>query len=147
MILWSAYGGLFLVAFLAATVLPLQSEAVFTGLLLSGNFSPAGLLIVASCGNILGALANWWLGRGVEHLRHKPWFPVSQARLSQAQRWYGRYGRWSLLLAWMPVIGDPLTVAAGMLREPLWSFLLLAGSGKVARYLALAALTLGWLTP
>lgn len=147
MILWSTYGGLFLVAFLAATILPLQSEAVLTGLLLSGDFSPAGLLMVASCGNILGALINWWLGQRVERLRHKSWFPVSQTRLTQAQCWYARYGRWSLLLAWMPVIGDPLTVAAGVMREPFWPFLILAGSGKIARYLVLAALTIGWWTP
>lgn len=72
------------------------------------------------------------------------WFPVGAAQLDRAQHWYRRYGRWSLLLSWLPVVGDPLTLVAGMLRESLWVFLLLVGLAKGLRYLALAALTLGW---
>ncbi|MCQ2030362.1 DedA family protein [Stutzerimonas zhaodongensis] len=141
----SAYFGLFIAAFAAATLVPAQSEAVLVGLLLHGAYSPAVLLFLATLGNVLGSLVNWLLGRSVERLRHKRWFPVSDQQLERAQRRYHRYGRWSLLLSWVPIIGDPLTVIAGTLREPLWSFLLLVTLAKGARYLILAGLTLGWL--
>jgi len=141
----SIYTGLFMAALLAATIVPMQSEAVLVGLLLTGDYPVALLLAVASCGNILGAALNWWLGRFLERFRHRTWFPVSEHRLIQAQGWYQRYGKWSLLLSWMPIIGDPLTVVAGVMREPFPVFLLLAGSAKVGRYLVLTWITLGWL--
>ncbi|HCJ28264.1 MAG TPA: hypothetical protein DHV63_02955 [Pseudomonas sp.] len=141
----TAYFGLFIAAFAAATLVPAQSETVLVGLLLGGNFSPAMLLGVATLGNVLGSLVNWLLGRSVERLRHLRWFPVSEQQLERAQRRYHRYGRWSLLLSWVPIIGDPLTMVAGTLREPLWSFLLLVTLAKGGRYLLLASATLGWL--
>ncbi|TCD22232.1 DedA family protein [Pseudomonas sp. IC_126] len=141
----SAYFGLFFAAFAAATLVPAQSEAVLVGLLLGSDLSPATLLAVATFGNVLGSVVNWLLGRYIERLRHKRWFPVSQRQLEKAQRSYHRYGRWSLLLSWVPIIGDPLTVVAGTLREPLWSFLLLVTLAKGGRYLLLAGITLGWL--
>jgi membrane protein YqaA with SNARE-associated domain len=144
MIDFSVYTGLFMAALLAATILPMQSEAVLVGLLLTGKYSPVWLLIVASIGNILGAVLNWLLGRSVEKFRNRSWFPVSEPRLLQAQAWYQRYGKWSLLLSWVPVIGDPLTVAAGVMRESFWIFLLLVGTAKIVRYLVLMAATLGW---
>ncbi|KRW74534.1 hypothetical protein AO735_02430 [Pseudomonas sp. TTU2014-096BSC] len=140
----SAYLGLFLAALLAATILPLQSEAALVGLLLSDALAPWALLLVATTGNVLGSVINWLLGRSLERFRDRRWFPVSASGLARAQRGYQRYGRWSLLLSWVPLIGDPLTVIAGTLREPLWSFLLLVTLAKGARYLVLAALTLGW---
>lgn len=140
----AAYSGMFLAALAAATVLPMQSEAVLVGLLLA-DYSPAGILAVASIGNVLGAALNWLLGRGLEQFKQRRWFPVSAAGLERAQRWYRRYGRWSLLLSWAPVVGDALTVAAGIMREPLPVFLLLVTIAKVGRYLALAAVTLGWM--
>ncbi len=146
MLTLSAYLGLFLSALGAATLLPLQSESVLVALLLSGAYSPWGLLAVASAGNILGSLLNWLLGRYLEHFRHKPWFPVSDARLQQAQRGYVRYGRWSLLLSWVPIIGDPLTLVAGVMRERLWVFLLIVSLAKTARYAVLVGLTQGWAT-
>jgi membrane protein YqaA with SNARE-associated domain len=139
----SAYLGLFLSALGAATLLPLQSESVLVALLLSA-YSPWALLAVASAGNILGSLINWLLGRYLEHFRQRRWFPISDARLTQAQHWYTRYGRWSLLLSWLPVIGDPLTLVAGIMRERLWIFLLIVSLAKTLRYAALIALTLGW---
>jgi len=142
----SVYTGLFMAALLAATIVPMQSEAVLAGLLLTGDYPVALLLAVASCGNILGAVLNWWLGRFLERFRHRTWFPVNEPRLIQAQGWYQRYGKWSLLLCWMPIIGDPLTVVAGVMREPFPVFLLIAGSAKILRYLVLAGITLGWLT-
>ncbi|MEN2506859.1 YqaA family protein [Stutzerimonas stutzeri] len=141
----TAYFGLFTAAFAAATLIPAQSEAVLVGLLVKGSASPGMLLAVATLGNVLGSLLNWLLGRVVERLGHKRWFPVSEQQLERAQQRYHRYGCWSLLLSWVPIIGDPLTVVAGTLREPLWSFLLLVTLAKGGRYLLLAGVTLGWL--
>lgn len=140
----SSYVGLFLAALGAATLLPMQSEAVLVGMLLSGHYTVATLLLVATLGNVLGSLLNWMLGRSVERFRHKRWFPVSEAKLEKAQRFYLRYGRWSLLLSWVPIIGDPLTMVAGVMREPLWSFLLIVSFAKGMRYLLVTAATLGW---
>lgn len=141
----AVYTGLFAVAFAAATILPMQSEALLAALLLGGAYSTALLIAVASAGNILGSAVNWLLGAGVERFRGRPWFPVSGKSLDRAARWYGRYGRWTLLLSWMPIIGDPLTVVAGVMREPLWSFLLIVSVAKIGRYLAVLALTTGWM--
>lgn len=139
----SAYLGLFLAAFGAATLLPMQSEAVLVGLLLATEQPPALLLLVATTGNVLGSAANWLLGRYIEHLRHRRWFPVPEDKLQRTWQAYHRYGRWSLLLSWVPIIGDPLTVIAGVLREPFWSILLIVLVAKAGRYLVLAVLTLG----
>ncbi|MDW5316175.1 YqaA family protein [Rhizobium sp. PL01] len=141
----AAYMGLFLVAFAAATILPFQSEAVFVGLLLTGNYPTALLVAVASAGNVLGSVANWLLGIGIERFKDRAWFPVGTERLAQAQRWYQRYGKWSLLGSWLPIIGDPLTVIAGVLREPFWMFLFLVTIAKVSRYLVLTAVALSWM--
>lgn len=140
----SVYLGLFLSAFGAASLLPLQSEAVLVGLLLGSGQPVAMLVVVASVGNVLGSLLNAALGRGIERFHGQRWFPVSTQRLEQAKQTYRRYGRWSLLLSWVPVIGDPLTLMAGVMREPWWSFLLLVTLAKAGRYLVLATITLGW---
>ncbi len=137
--------GLFAVAFAAATVFPAQSEAALVALLVLGGQSPVLLVVVATIGNVLGSVTNWLLGRWIEHFRHRPWFPVSERSLARATGWYRRWGRWSLLLSWAPIGGDALTVAAGILREPFWSFLLLVTVAKAARYIVLAAITLGFL--
>nr|WP_246038805.1 YqaA family protein [Peristeroidobacter soli] len=138
------YAGLFLVAFLAATFLPMQSEAALVGLLLTDNYPASLLVTVASVGNVLGATLNWGLGRWVERFSERSWFPVQPATLERYRAWYQRYGKWSLLLSWVPLIGDPLTVIAGVLREPLPVFLLLVTVAKVGRYLVLTAVTLHW---
>lgn len=137
----SGYFGLFL----AATLLPMQSEAVLAGLLLTNRYAAWTLLAVATTGNVLGSAVNWLLGRSIEHYRDKRWFPVSEDKLEKAQQAYHRFGRWSLLLSWLPIIGDPLTLVAGVLREPFWSFLLIVALAKATGYLLLTALTLGWL--
>lgn len=139
----AAYGGLFAAAFIASTILPMQSEAALAALLLADSFPPAALIAVASLGNVLGSVVNWAIGRGIDKLHDRSWFPASPAKLNRAARWYRRYGRWSLLLSWAPIVGDPLTVVAGALREPLWSFVLIVAAAKVARYLAVAAATVG----
>ena len=137
--------GLFSAAFVAATLLPAQSEAVLVALLVGGKYAPLTLVAVATLGNVGGSIVNWLLGRGIERFRHRRWFPVGPRALDRATGWYQKWGRWSLLLSWMPIIGDPLTVAAGLLREPFWSFVLLVTLAKAGRYLILAAITQGFL--
>ena len=129
----------------AATLLPLQSEALLVGLIASDRYWLWGLLGVATLGNVLGSLVNWWLGRGLERFQDRRWFPVSAKHMATARKHYERYGHWSLLLSWLPVIGDPLTLIAGVMREPLGRFLLIVTLAKGARYGVLAMLTLGWL--
>jgi membrane protein YqaA with SNARE-associated domain len=136
------YIGLFLAALLAATIIPAQSEAVLVGLLVAGKYNPWLLVAIASLGNVLGSVLNWLLGYGIHQLKHKKWFPVKPQTLDRAVGWYQRYGRWSLLLSWMPIIGDPLTVAAGVMRERLPVFILLVSVAKVGRYCVLALVTL-----
>ena len=138
----AVYAGLFSAALIAATVFPFQSEAVLVGLVLTEAYPAALLVMVASVGNVAGSCINWGIGRGVESFRHRKWFPVKPEQLQRGSRWYRRYGKWSLLLSWAPVIGDPLTVAAGVLREPFWSFLCLVAIAKTGRYLLLAVVTL-----
>lgn len=138
----AAYGGLFLAAFLAATIVPAQSEAVLVGLLLGGAFSPVLLVAVASLGNVLGSVVNWLIGRGIERFHHHRLFPASPDQLARAQALYARWGYWSLLLSWVPVIGDPVTLVAGVMREPLWRFLLVVGLAKTGRYIVLAMMVL-----
>lgn len=141
----AGYFALFFAAFGAATLLPLQSEAALVGLLLNGAHGVWALLAVATLGNVLGSLVNWWLGRRLEGLRGKRWFPVGPAALDKARRHYQVYGHWTLLLSWLPVVGDPLTLVAGVMGEPLWRFTLLVTLAKGARYLVLAWVTQGWI--
>nr|WP_029008315.1 YqaA family protein [Azospirillum halopraeferens] len=129
-----AYGSLFLTAFGAATILPIQSEFVLIGLHLSGHYSTFWLLVVATVANTLGSTVNWALGRSIERFRDRRWFPVKPALIDRASGWFERWGVWSLLLAWMPFIGDPLTLVAGILRVNLWLFLALVAMGKMIRY-------------
>lgn len=139
----TSYLGLFLAAFAAATLLPMQSEAALVAMLVSEHYLPIALLAVATAGNVLGSVVNWVLGRGIERFKHKRWFPVSEAKLEKAQGLYQRYGYWSLLLSWVPIIGDPITLVAGVMREPLWRFSLLVTLAKGGRYLLLTLLVLG----
>lgn len=140
----AAYAGLFVVAFVAATILPMQSEAMLAGLLISDAYSTFLLLVVASAGNILGSVVNWLLGRVIERFRDRTWFPASPKALNRAEKWYRRYGRWTLLLSWMPIGGDALTVIAGVLREPFWSFLVLVAIAKIGRYLVILGVLQLW---
>jgi len=133
----AAYAGLFFSAFLAATLIPGSSEALLLGLLAAGQGDPFVLLAVATIGNVLGSVANWLCGLYLSRFQDRAWFPVSPQRYAQAITWYQRYGLWSLLFAWVPIIGDPLTVAAGALRVPLMPFVALVTVGKAARYAVL----------
>lgn len=126
-------------AFLAATILPFYSEVVLFALLRDGGDAVA-LVAVATLGNTLGAVVNWWLGLFLLRFRHRKWFYFSDAQIARAQAWYQHYGVWSLLLAWLPVGGDALTLIAGIMRVRLWLFLVLVGFGKGARYVSVVFL-------
>lgn len=141
----AAYASLFLSAFLSATLLPGTSEALFTGFILEEVGTPTGLLIAAVTGNVLGSLVNWILGRFFAEFRDRKWFPVKERHYERAVRWFAKYGKWSLLLAWAPIIGDPLTIVAGALRVPFGPFLLLVSIGKLARYLFILQAALFWM--
>ncbi|MBD3676890.1 MAG: DedA family protein [Rhodobacteraceae bacterium] len=131
---------LFTAAFGAATILPFQSEVVFVALQVRGEVSLAAILLVASVGNVLGSVVNYVMGLWIEHFRDRRWFPASPESLDRARHWYARYGVWTLLLSWAP-LGDAFTVLAGVMRTPLWMFLLLVTVAKTGRYIALAWLT------
>jgi membrane protein YqaA with SNARE-associated domain len=133
------YGALFISAFLAATILPVSSEVVLAGLIVSGRGDPALLLAVATLGNTLGSVVNWILGRGIDTLRTRRWFPVTPERYEQASRTFRRFGEWTLLFAWLPVVGDAFTIAAGAARVNLAVFVVLVAIGKAARYTVIVA--------
>jgi membrane protein YqaA with SNARE-associated domain len=131
--------GVFFTAFLAASFLPVASEPVVLAALTLSPEPWSLIIAAASIGNVLGAILNWWLGRLASNAAYAGWLPVGQTALKKAENWYGRWGRASLLLSWAPVIGDALTCAAGVMREPLTSFVILVAIAKTGRYVALAA--------
>ncbi|WP_288901296.1 YqaA family protein [uncultured Sneathiella sp.] len=141
----AAYGGLFFSAFLSATVLPGTSEAALALLLNQGEGAPVLLLIVAIIGNVLGAVLNWVLGRFFTNYKDRKWFPIKENQYDKARGWFSHYGKWTLLLAWVPIIGDPLTIVAGALRVHFGFFLLLVTLGKSARYLFILQAALIWM--
>ena len=130
--------GLFFSALTSATILPGTSEAALATLVASGDHMTWLLVALATAGNVLGSLVNWWLGLYAERFKDKRWFPVSADALDRASRWFGKYGIWSLLLSWLPIIGDPLTLFAGVMRVRLAPFIILVTIGKLARYAMIA---------
>ncbi|OJF70830.1 hypothetical protein BK026_05840 [Alteromonas sp. V450] len=127
---------MFLSAFLAATILPFSSEIVLSALYSSG-LNGLSLLIVASLGNVLGSAVNYALGFkfGKEIATQR--LKVSKATFDRASHTFTKWGKWSLFLCWVPIIGDPITLVAGVLRSPLWFFILAVTLSKTARYAAL----------
>jgi membrane protein YqaA with SNARE-associated domain len=138
------YGGLFLQALLAATILPASSEVALAALLLEGWGDPYVLLAVATVGNTAGSAINWAIGRFLLRFRDRRWFPLNATRYEKTRAWFERFGVWSLLFAWVPVVGDPLTLVAGALRVGFGRFLALVAIGKAARYAAVGAGVLWW---
>lgn len=128
------YLSLFFIAFLAATILPFSSEVILAGLSTTSS-EKIPLLVVASLGNVLGSSFNYILGKYTRNLETKKWFPFSTNQLQKTSYWFAKYGKWSLLFAWLPVIGDPLTYIAGVARMHFVPFLILVTIGKVSRYL------------
>ena len=131
------YLSLFVISFLAATILPFSSELTLAGLIATSNYDNLLLLIVASFGNILGSVVNWALGFYSRNLTTKKWFPFKDKQIENSSKWFSKFGKWSLLFSWLPVIGDPLTLVAGLLRVKFLEFLILVMIGKISRYLVI----------
>jgi len=123
-----------MVSFLSATILPLGSEGLLLYYANDALLSVFFLWFWASLGNTLGGVTNWWLGRYLVRYEHKKWFPVSAKARQKAERFFNRYGVWSLLFTWLPVVGDGIALVSGVLRTPLRYFLPLVLAGKAARY-------------
>ena len=129
------YLSLFAISFLAATILPFSSELSLATLIATSDYDNLLLLTVASFGNILGSLVNWALGSYSRNLTTKKWFPFKETQIERSSKWFRKFGKWSLLFAWVPVVGDPLTLVAGILRVKFIDFIILVAIGKVSRYL------------
>ena len=128
-----SYWIIFISSFGAATVLPFYSEIAVASAI-QNQYSPWLVWATASLGNTFGSVLNWLLGMYIERFKNRRWFPFKPTQLSQAQNWFGRYGVWSLLLAWLPLGGDALTVIAGVMRVRFWVFITLVAIGKSFRY-------------
>ena len=135
MLILFSYFQLSLISFLAATILPFSSEVVLTTMYLSNSFETYFLLIFASIGNIMGSITNWYLGKKITLFQNRKWFPVSREQLERSREYFQKYGLWSLLLAWVPIIGDPLTLLAGVLKVRFSIFFLLVSISKISRYM------------
>jgi len=140
----SVYGSLFFSAFLSATLLPGSSEALLATYIATENGNVWVLLVTAVTGNVLGSVVNWFIGRFLSQYVGRKWFPISERRYEQAINWFNKYGKWSLLFAWLPIIGDPLTIVAGGLRVPIGIFAILVTIGKLVRYLLILQAALIW---
>ncbi len=131
---------LFVIAFTSATLLPGTSEAALSGVI-AADLAPVWLAVmVATSGNTLGSCVNWLMGRFFSHFRHRKWFPLKVDQFERYENWYHKWGVWSLLLSWMPVIGDPLTVIAGVARTSIFVFLPVVLLAKAGRYLVIAGI-------
>ena len=137
--------GLGVTAFLAATLLPGGSELALAGLMAAGTAPVWALVTVASIGNIAGSWVNWLIGRGASHLVHAD-APAEgrraaavQAAFQRAGHLFRRFGTWTLLFSWVPVIGDPLTLVAGASGVPILRFLSMVAIGKIVRFVIVAA--------
>jgi membrane protein YqaA with SNARE-associated domain len=126
---------LFLSSFLAATIFPAQSEIVLVSLNIANNHDKFLLVAIATIGNVLGALVNWFIGYYLIKFRNKKWFPIQKKKIDKYSRFYQKWGMLSLLLAWVPIVGDPLTVIAGIFKTNILLFLILVTIGKLSRYL------------
>ena len=129
------YLSLFFISFLAATILPFSSELTLAGLISTSNYDNLLLLVFASFGNVLGSVFNWGLGFYARNLTIKKWFPFKETQIERSSKWFSKFGKWSLLFAWLPIVGDPLTFVAGLLKVRFLDFIILVAIGKVSRYL------------
>ena len=134
------YLSLFAISFLAATILPFSSELMLASMLSIENYNRTLLIAFSSLGNILGSVFNWVLGFYFIKLQNKKWFPFKEKQISKSSLWFEKYGKWSLLLAWVPIIGDPLTFVAGTMKTKILTFIILVSIGKIARYLFISLL-------
>ena len=120
---------------MVATIIPFGSEVYFITLLSLEKYNHFILFLVVSVGNVLGSLFNWICGFYINFFIKKSWFPINNKIIDRGNKLFIKYGKWSLLISWFPLIGDPITFAAGTLRYPIIPFLVLVSIGKVGRYL------------
>ncbi|RZM69934.1 DedA family protein [Pseudoalteromonas rubra] len=137
------YLSLFLSALISATLLPASSELLLSGLVVKQQGALLMLWLSATAGNVLGSVINYYLGTMVTRVEGKRWFPVSRKAMDKAQRQFQKYGVYSLLFAWLPVVGDPLTLVAGVFRTRFSLFLVLVAAGKGLRYAVVIVLAAG----
>ena len=128
---------MFFSALVSATLFPGGSEALLIYRLNEGS-NPYTMVAIATAGNVLGSLITYGMGRAGNEAVHRKWLRISEKQAVRAEKWFSQYGRPSLLLAWLPVVGDPLCLAAGLLRCSVISFLVLVALGKLGRYAFLA---------
>ena len=128
---------------MVATIIPFGSEAYLASLIILNKYNVTLLLLSASLGNVLGSVFNWICGYYATYFIKKKWFPINQKQIDKASFYFSKYGKWSLLLGWIPFIGDPITFVAGTLRFSFLPFLLLVSIGKIGRYIVVYFLTVG----
>jgi len=133
-------GAVFVVAFVSATLLPMVSEPVLFGVV---QLSPElfwPVILVATVGNTLGGGVSWWMGFGAHKVADKYRHSSHHVR---ALDWLQRMGPKACLLAWLPVVGDPLCAVAGWLKLPFWPCVVYMAIGKFIRYLVMTAALVG----
>ena len=136
------YITLFVSSFISSTILPGHSELILTAFIFLKKFSVINLIFIASFGNILGSILNWYLGFYFIKFKEKKWFPINKLKLEKASLWFLTYGKWTLFLSWVPFIGDPLTVVAGILRVPIITFVIIVSISKILRYVFVSLIAL-----
>ena len=132
---FEVYTSLFISSFLSSTLLPGHSELTLTTFIFLKKYSIIDLIIFASIGNILGSILNWCMGYYLTNLKDKKWFPINRLHLTRASSWFLKYGKWTLFFSWVPIIGDPLTVIAGVFRVQIHIFILIVSLAKTMRYI------------
>ena len=128
------YASLFISSFLSSTILPGHSELILTTFIFLKKYPIVDLIFFASIGNILGSILNWFIGYYFTSLKDRKWFPINKSQLTRASSWFLKYGKWTLCLSWVPLIGDPLTIIAGIFRVPIHTFILIVTLAKTMRY-------------
>tara|TARA_B100000029_G_scaffold512662_1_gene609945 strand:+ start:1302 stop:1763 length:462 start_codon:yes stop_codon:yes gene_type:complete len=136
------YLTLLTVSFTAATIVPFSSEVLLATLIATKQYNAFLLLLIACIGNIFGSVVNWIIGYYAASFMKKKWFPIKQNQIDTAIKFFNKYGKWSLLFGWLPIIGDPLTFVAGTLRYSFIPFIILVSIGKAGRYLVIYISTL-----
>lgn len=133
---------LFTSSFASSTILPGHSEITLTALIIQKKYDIFYLVFFASLGNILGSVLNWYLGLYFLKFKNKKWFPFKENRINKVSKSFLKYGKWSLLLSWVPFIGDVLTLVAGMFRVPLHQFIIIVSVAKIGRYIFVSLIAL-----
>ena len=128
------YASLFISSFLSSTILPGHSEIILTAFIFLKKYPIIDLIFFASIGNILGSILNWCIGYFLTNLKDRKWFPINKSQLTRASSWFLKYGKWTLFFSWVPIIGDPLTIIAGIFRVPIYTFILIVSLAKTMRY-------------